>query len=112
MQLFDHARDRAAAAGAGKSADKYVVAGRGQFDAHLQRAQRALLADKSFAQFGLRGGFERNARRIAPPAQFRPAAAPVLFQSGLVIGSFMSGGTLAHPSARAARISTLQVAYR
>ena len=41
---FDHADDHAAAAGAGKSADEKIVAWRGQFDAHAQRAQGAFLA--------------------------------------------------------------------
>ena len=69
LQLLDHALDHAAAAGAGKAADKDVVAGRGQLDAHLQRAQGAVLAHGALDGLGLRGGFVGNARRIAAPAK-------------------------------------------
>ena len=68
LQMLDHALDHAAAAGAGKAADEDVVAGRGQFHAHLQRAQSAVLADRPFDRFGLRRGLERDARRVATPA--------------------------------------------
>src|SRR5882672_2174427 len=54
LQLLDHPRNRATAARAGKPADEYVVAGCSQFDAHLQRAQRAFLSNESFAQLRLR----------------------------------------------------------
>ena len=71
MQLLNHLGDRAAAAGSGQAADKDVVTRRGEFDAHLQCTQRAFLADKSFASWGLCRGFKRNARQIAAPAQLR-----------------------------------------
>ena len=42
--LLDHALNHAAAAGAGKAADENVVAGGGQFHAHPERAQGAILS--------------------------------------------------------------------
>src|SRR5438874_8116976 len=64
-----HARDCSAAAGARQSANKHVVARGGELHAHFQSAQRALLPNESFSWIGLRGGFERNARKLTPPAQ-------------------------------------------
>src|SRR5207245_6016997 len=70
VQLREHARDGSAAAGSGQTANEYVVAGSGKLGAHLQRAQCAFLADEAFPELRLRGGFERDARKLAPPAQF------------------------------------------
>jgi hypothetical protein len=70
MDLSDHMSDRAAPAGAGKSANKNVVSRSAQLDAHFQRAEGAFLADQVGDQFGLGGGFKRNCRGVAPPPQF------------------------------------------
>ncbi len=48
VEAFDHARDHAAAAGSGKAANEKIVARGRQFDAHLQRAQGAILAEFAF----------------------------------------------------------------
>ena len=69
MNLVDHVRDRAAAAGSGKTADKNVVSRRAQLDAHFQRAKGAFLADQIGDQFGFGRGFKRNRRGIAAPPQ-------------------------------------------
>ena len=68
--VFDHAHDHSAAARAGKPANEKIVAGRGQLHAHAQRAQRALLPHIVRRGLDLRGRVERNARRIAVPAEF------------------------------------------
>ena len=67
LNLLDHPRNHAAAAGAGQAAHKHVVARRGKFHAHLQGAQRALLPDDAFPGLCLRRCCERNARGVAPP---------------------------------------------
>src|SRR5208337_3937392 len=69
VQVLDHLGDRAAAAGARQSAHEHVVARRGQLHAHLQRPQRALLSNKSFALLRLRRGFKGHARQLATPPQ-------------------------------------------
>ena len=69
MEFFDHAGNRSAAAGAGQSANEYVVAGGGELHAHFQSAQSAFLPDKSFARIGLCRCFERDPRKLTPPAQ-------------------------------------------
>ena len=68
-QFFDHALDHAAAAGAGKAADEGVVAWPGELDAHLERAQSAVLAHGAGDGLGLRGRVVRDALRIAAPAE-------------------------------------------
>ncbi len=69
LDLLDHALDHAAAAGAGKAADEDVVARGGQFHAHPERAQGAVLAQRAGDGLGLRGGFVGDARRVAAPAK-------------------------------------------
>ena len=78
MQILDHAHDHAAAAGSGKSADEQVVSGSSQFDAHLQRAQGALLAHIARGRLDLGRRFEGNARGIAAPPEFIRRQARVL----------------------------------
>ena len=71
MKLFDHPRDRSAAAGPRQPAYKNVVSGRRKLRAHLQCAQRTFLSDEPFAQLRLRGCFEGDARELTSPPQFR-----------------------------------------
>ena len=61
--------DCATPAGAGKTADKNVVSRGAQFDAHLQGAEGAFLADQVRHQLRFSGGLERNRRGIATPPQ-------------------------------------------
>ena len=70
VQSFDHAHDHAAAAGSGKPADEKVVAGRGQFHAHAQGAQRAFLPGIAGRRRHFGGSFKRNTGGIAAPAKF------------------------------------------
>ena len=82
MELLDHVRDRAAAAGAGQSANEDVVARSGKLDAHFQCAQRALLADEilrarcacAVVSNGIRDGSQRqrNLSARSVPAMLLP----------------------------------------
>src|SRR2546422_11022138 len=51
-------------------ANENVVARRGQFNAHLQRAQGAILPDDAVERLRLRSGVKRNAGRVAAPPKF------------------------------------------
>ena len=85
MHLLDHAHDHAAAAGAGKAADEEVVAGSGELDAHAQRAQRAVLPEVVRGGLDIGRRLERNAGRIATPAQFfRRQARVIRLRFGVV----------------------------
>src|SRR5712671_1509830 len=69
MQLFNHVRNRSAAAGPRQPAHKYVVSRRRKLHAHLQRPQRTFLSDETFAQFRLCRRLKRQSRRLTPPPQ-------------------------------------------
>ena len=103
MQILDHPHDHAAAAGSGKPADEQVVSGSGQFDAHAQRAQRALLAHIARGRLDLRPSFRTECSRDRSATGVFPAAGPrasgwEFLAIRRLIGSVLKGVTLARRS--------------